>query len=110
MLVLLGLLVFIGSFASKFYFSMGVEPSATIEFLYQGAFLCGVIWWLKHDPRKSAVEPVYCRGLMVGIGWFFMIPYHLIQTRGARGLIPILALIASFFTGYMLAILVYVVL
>jgi hypothetical protein len=39
----------------------------------------------------------------VGIGWFFIIPYHLLKTRGVRGFLPLLALIGTFLFAYVLA-------
>lgn len=106
MLVLLGVTVFVNNFAYGIYYATGVEPSPTVEFLYTGAFICGVVWWLQAEAG-SAVNPVYCSGLLVGIGWLFIIPYHLLQTRGLKGLIPLFALIGSFFAAHILALVVY---
>jgi len=104
MLVLLGLLVFVHTFGSGIYDANGLERLATFEFLYEVAFLCGVVWWLQAEVRRSAVQQVYCSGLLVGAGWFFIIPYHLLKTRGARGFIPLLALIGTFILAYILAV------
>lgn len=103
MLVLLGMLVFVYHFGNGIYFAEGVEPLPTFEFLYSAGFLCGVVWWLKAEAEQSAVKSVHCQGLLVGIGWFFIIPYHLLKTRGVRGLLPLLALIGSFLFAYVLA-------
>ena len=86
-----------------------MEPLPTVEFLYSGVFICGVIWWLQAEPARSAVNPIYCSGLLVGTGWFFIIPYHLLKTRGWKGLIPLFALIGSFLAAHVLALIVYVV-
>lgn len=107
MLVLLAILIFIYNFAAGLYLFSGVEPSPTVEFLYAAAFPCAVVWWLKSEARGSAVVPVYCPGLLLGLGWLFVIPYHLLQTRGVRGLLPLLALIASFLVAQLLAVIVY---
>jgi len=103
MLVLLMILVFIYNFSAGVYYAHGLEPLPSVEFLYTAAFLCGVVWWLNAEAGRSAVQPVYCRGLLVSIGWLFIIPYHLLKTRGARGLIPLLALTASFVIAYICA-------
>ena len=39
---------------------------------------------------------MYCHGLLMSVGWFAIIPYHLLKTRGVRGLLPLLLLIGSF--------------
>lgn len=108
MLVLLGLLVFVYNFGAGIYYVNGLEPLPAFEFLYSAGFLCGVVWWLRADAGRSTVQPVYCSGLLVGIGWFIIIPYHLLKTRGARGLIPLVALIASFVIAYILTVIVYI--
>src|SRR5829696_6439968 len=92
MLVLLGTLVFVYHIGLGIYHTQGLEPLPTFEFLYTAAFLCGVVWWLKAETGKSAVRSIYCPGVLVGIGWLIVIPYHLLKTRGLRGLIPLLAL------------------
>lgn len=107
MLVLLALLVFVYHFGAGIYYVNQLEPLPTFEFLYHAGFLCGVIWWLRADAGTSAVKPVYCSGLLVSIGWFIIIPYHLFKTRGVKGFIPLLALTGSFFVAYILTVIVY---
>jgi hypothetical protein len=107
MLVLLGTLVFVYNLGAGIYYVNGLEPTPTVEFLYTAAFLCGVVWWLQAETGRSAVQPVYCSGLLVGIGWLVIIPYHLLKTRGARGLIPLLALIGSFIVPQILSLILY---
>ena len=107
MLMLLVVLVFVYHFGTGIYRVWDLEPSPTFEFLYTAASLCGFVWWLKADAGTSTVKHVYCLGLLVGIGWIIMIPYHLFKTRGVRGFIPLLALIGSFLAAYLLAVVVY---
>lgn len=110
MLGLLGVLVFVYNLGAGIYVVYGLEPSPTLEFLYQAGFICGVIWWLRADARRSAVQPIYCPGLLVGAAWIVIIPYHLVKTRGARGLIPLFALIGSFVLAHIATLVLYVVL
>ena len=109
MLLLLSILVFVYHFGVGIYYALGLEPSASLEFLYTGAFICGVVWWLKADAQRSGLNQFYCPGLMVGYGWFVIIPYHLLKTRGLRGLIPLLALIGSLLAAYLCAGIVYLI-
>jgi hypothetical protein len=110
MFVLLGILIFVYHFGIGIYSALGLEPLPSFEFLYTAAFLCGVVWWLKAEARTYTVKQVYCLGLLVGIGWIIIIPYHLFKTRGVRGLLPLLALIVSFLAAHLLAIFVYMTL
>lgn len=110
MLVLLGILVFLYHFGIGIYSAGGLEPSPTFEFLYTVAFLCCVIWWLKAEARLYAATPVYCLGLLVGVGWIIIIPHHLFKTRGIRGFIPLGALIGCFLVAHILAVFVFMIL
>ena len=109
MLVLLAILVFIYNFSAGVYYAQALEPLPTVEFLYTSAFLCGVVWWLDTEAGRSAVTPLYCRGLLVGVGWLIIIPYHLLKTRGVKGLIPLVALVGSFVVAHICAFIVYLI-
>ena len=102
MLVLLSVLVFVHNAGLGFYSAHELEPLPAFEFLHNAAFLCGVVWWLRAEVRRSAVVPVYCSGLLVSLGWLVMIPYHLFKTRGVAGLIPLSILIAAVIVPYVL--------
>jgi len=108
MLILLAILIFVYNFATALFVMAGSELSAEVRFLYEAAFLCGAIWWLRSDKRRSAITPIYCQGLLVGLGWFVIIPYHLLKTRGAKGLLPLLLLAGSLVSGLIAAVIVYV--
>ena len=109
MLVLLGILVFVYHFGIGIYSAGGLEPSPAFEFLYTGAFLCGVVWWLRAEARRYALKNLYCLGVLVGVGWVIMIPYHLFKTRGERGFIPLCALIACVLVARILAVFAYMI-
>ncbi len=96
MLVLLIILIFIYHAGAAIYYVHGLEPLPAFEFLYHAAFLCGVVWLLKAERKRSAVTSIYCPGVLVGIGWMIILPYHLLTTRGVRGLIPVFAVLGSF--------------
>ena len=109
MLILLAILIFIYNFAAALIVMAGSEPSAEARFVYLAGFICGSIWWLRSDKHRSAVTPLYCQGLLVYVGWVVIIPYHLIKTRGAKGLLPLLLLAGSFVSAPVAALVVYLV-
>lgn len=106
-LVLLGILVFVYNFRMGIHSAGGLEPSSAFQFLYTVSFLWLVVWWLRAENRRYAIKPVYCLGLLVGVGWMIIIPYHLFKTRGVRGLIPIGALIGSLLVAHVLGVIAY---
>jgi len=107
MLILFAILIFVYNFAAALYAFTGVELSADVQFLYAAAFSCGAIWWLRSDACRSAITPLYCHGVLMGLGWFVIIPYHLLTTRGAKGFLPLLLLAGSFVLAQVAAAIVY---
>ena len=85
MLILLGVLVFVYNLGVGIYYSLGLERSAAFEYLYTVAFIWAVVWWLRAEAKSSPVARIYCEGVVVGYGWIFIIPYHLLKTRGVKG-------------------------
>jgi hypothetical protein len=107
MLVLFAILIFVYHFAGGFYLMMQVEPSPTVEFLYVAGSACAPVWWVKSDTRRSAASSVYCTGLLLGVYWSLTLPYHLLKTRGWKGLLPLLVLIASYLFSQVLVFALY---
>jgi hypothetical protein len=110
MLVLLVALTFVYHTGHTIYELLGWEPLPTFEVLSKAALLCGVVWWLRAEAKRSAVQPVYCQGLLVSLGWLGIVPYHLLKTRGIKGLIPLLVLFGSLVVSYILAIVIFFIL
>jgi hypothetical protein len=107
MFVLICLAIFVYFLGQGLYNLLGLEPLPAVEFLFKLIFICGVVWWLRAETQSSPVTRVYCAGLLVGFGWPIIIPYHLLKTRGVRGLLPLFALIATFVIAEILAIIIY---
>jgi hypothetical protein len=71
-----------------------------------GGFLWAVGWWLRTDCRKRNVAVVYDLGLFLYLAWPIVMPYYLVKTRGAKGLLLILSFIVAYAGAAMLGILV----
>jgi hypothetical protein len=107
MLILFAILIFVYNFAVMLSELAGAEPSQLLRLIYIGMFPCAAIWWLKADGHRSTVTALYCQGLFMNIAWFALIPYHVLKTRGARGLLPLLLLVGSFMTARIAAMVIY---
>jgi len=108
-LVLLIVLTFVYHTGQTLYVLLRVEPLPTFEFLHIAALACGVVWWLRADVKSSGVKELYCDGLLVTAGWVIILPYHLLKTRGLKGFIPLLALLAALIASQVVATVVYAV-
>lgn len=110
MLAMIVVLLFVYNVAYYLYFATGTEPPALVEFLFSIAFVCGVVWWIKSEARRGQIALTYCPGVMLGMMWPIAVPYYLLKTRGAFGLIPLAILAASFIAANILGTIVYVLL
>jgi hypothetical protein len=109
MLGLLVVLTFVYHTGQAIYILLRVDPSPTFEFLHLVALSCGVVWWLRAEAKSSGVKALYCEGLLVTAGWLIIIPYHLLKTRGVKGLVPLFALIGSLIASQVAAAVVYAI-
>ena len=107
MLVLLGAAIFIYHLGRGILDALRLDPPPSLEFLYTIVFVCGVVWWLRAEIPNSAVTRMYCAGLLAYSAWPIIIPYHLLKTRGVRGLLPLFALIGTFVSARILATVIY---
>lgn len=82
MFVLLWTLIFVYHVAFGFYQFHGLETLPELDFIYQVAFVCGLVWLLRAEERRSAVTPVYCQGMLFGIGWLISHPLSPAQNSG----------------------------
>ena len=96
MLVLLIVMMIVYYAGLIVYITVGAEPLPAFEFLYKYGFLCGVVWFIKGEAERSPVARAYCPGVTIGMLWIFLLPYHLLKSRGARGLIPLFALLGTY--------------
>lgn len=97
MLVLLAVMMVVYHVGIMIYLILGEEPLPTFQFLYVFGFLSGIVWFFKAESDRSEVARAYCPGVTICMVWFFLLPYHLIHSRGVRGLIPLFALVAIWF-------------
>jgi hypothetical protein len=107
MLVLLIVLTFVYHTGQTVYALLRVDPLPTFEFLHIFGLSCAVVWWLRADVKSSAVKALYCDGLLVTVGWVIILPYHLLKTRGVKGLIPLLAFLGALIASQVVAAVIY---
>src|SRR6266566_9173110 len=91
--VLLYSFVVITQFAYGLY--LGQAPAA-YTLLHWAAQLWIIGWWLRTDSRKRGVVSVYDLGFFLFIAWPLVMPYYLVKTRGAKGLLVILGFIGAY--------------
>lgn len=81
--------------------------SAALDYLYRVGLLWCLVWWLKADGRRRGVRPVYCLGMLMMVGGFILLPYHLFKTRGVAGLLLILAFFGALIASGVVSIVTY---
>ena len=93
---LLYLYLIIMQIAQGIYFASEIEPSPAFTLIDSIGLLWLVGWWLLTDSRKRGVAWVYDMGFFLSIAWPLIIPYYLLKTRGAKGLLLILAFVITY--------------
>jgi hypothetical protein len=84
------------------YLAREAEPPPAFSFLYPLGLLWVVGWWLRVDSRERGVAWVFDMGLFLYIAWPVFMPYYLLKTRGAKGLLVMLAA-AGVYVGALIA-------
>ncbi len=94
--VLLYIFLVITQIGSGSYFASGDEPSPVFTLINVLGFLWIIGWWLRQDSRKRGIAQVYDIGMFLYIAWPFIMPYYLLKTRGAKGLLVILGFVGAY--------------
>jgi hypothetical protein len=84
------------------YLAREAKLPPAFSLLYPFGFLWAVGWWLRQDSRVRGVGWVFDMGLFLYIAWPIVMPYYLLKTRGAKGLL-LLAAFAGAYVGALLA-------
>ena len=93
---LLYIYVIVMQIASGIYDAGRIEPPSGFSFIKFVGLLWIMGWWLLTDSRKRGVAWVYDIGFFLSIAWPFIMLYYLLKTRGAKGLLLILAFVSIY--------------
>lgn len=88
--------VVITEFAHGVYLGAQLEFPGAITFLFTVGMLWAVGWWLRTDSRRRGVLSVYDLGFFLYLAWPILMPYYLLKTRGARGLLVMLGFVIAY--------------
>jgi hypothetical protein len=93
--------------ARGIYLAGEIEPPAAFTFIIFAGYLWIVGWWLLTDSRKRGVAWVYDIGFFLYLVWPLILPYYLLKTRGAKGLLLILAFVGTYFAASLVGMALY---
>ena len=79
-------------------------PPAGFTFVSALGFIWLVGWWLRRDSRLRSISSVYDLGLFLYFLWPFIMPYYLLKTRGARGLLVVLGFAVAYIGGLLVGV------
>jgi hypothetical protein len=106
--VLLYSFIVIAQCAYGLYLGQQIEAPGGYTLLQWAAQLWIIGWWLRTDSRKRGVVWVYDMGFFLFIAWPLVMPYYLVKTRGAKGLLVILGFIGAYTGAAILGIILSV--
>jgi len=102
--------VVVTQIAYGIYAGYQIEPPGAFTLLYPLARLWIIGWWLRTDSRKRGVPWVYDLGFFLYVAWPLIMPYYLVKTRDAKGLVVVFgfvgAYVAALLVGFTMSVLV----
>jgi hypothetical protein len=93
---LLYTLVVITQFAYGAYLGAQFQFPEGVTIIYSVGVLWALAWWLREDSRRRGVLSVYCLGFFLYLAWPVVMPYYLLKTRGAKGLLVMLGFVVAY--------------
>ena len=74
--------------------------SEATDFLWQVFFALVIAFWTKNDAISKDLYTPFEYSYFVLIFWPFVLPYHLIKTRGTEGLLMFLGVLSLYFLPF----------
>jgi hypothetical protein len=89
------------------YYS-GTSSSGNLEIVWALTFVVLIAMWVEADSRSyPEVYRPYEFGFLAFLFWFAYLPYYLVRTRKATGLLWLLGLAALYQLGFILKLALY---
>lgn len=92
------------------YLAREAELPPAFSLLYPIGLLWVVGRWLRRDSKARGVRWVFDMGLFLYIAWPVVMPYYLLKTRGAKGLLAILAFAGAYVGALLAGAILYILL
>jgi len=93
-----------------FYLAGQLEAPESFTWISPFAFLWVIGWWLLTDSRKRGIKLVYDMGLVLYIAWPLFMPYYLLKTRGAKGMLVIIGFVSTWIVALLVGVGLYLLL
>ena len=106
---LLYIFVILMQTAFGIYAASQIEPPTAFTFIAYVGIMWIMGWWLLVDSRKRGIAGVYDIGFFLAIAWIFIMPYYLLKTRGAKGLLLIVAFLGVYMGSLLAGGILYLV-
>jgi len=104
--VLLYAFAFTSQIGHAFYSVTEGESPAGFTVASGIGFLWILGWWLRCDSRLRGIPWIYDMGMFLYILWPFILPYHLLKSRGTWGLLGILGFAGAYIGGLVVGVIV----
>jgi hypothetical protein len=102
-----GLFFLIANVAHGLYAARGRESSAAFALLSYVGAAWTMSYWIHSDYLRLGVREPLDLGWFVFLTWPLALPYHLIKTRGLRGLFILAGFTALFLGTYLVGALIF---
>ena len=89
----------ISEIGEGFYIVTEGEPPRGFTVAGGIGFLWILGWWMRRDSRLRDIPWIYDMGMFLNILWPLIMPYYLLKSRGARGLLYVFGFAGAYIGG-----------
>ncbi|MCU1264207.1 MAG: hypothetical protein JWM21_525 [Acidobacteria bacterium] len=89
------------------YITSGIDPPPAFILINALCFLWLMGWWLRRDKGKRSLSCTFDIGMFLYVAWPIIMPYHLLKSRGTKGLLIILGFIGAYVGAGVLGVVLY---
>lgn len=79
----------------------GRDTSSATGLLWAGIFALAIALWTSNDAKRRSLYKPYEYSYLVFLFWPFVLPYHLVRTRGVEGLLIFFCVMGLHFLPFM---------
>lgn len=93
-------IILVGNAGTAVYAANGRPPGSVFLVLYYVGFSTAASWWVLSDCRERGIATSIDHGWFVFYAWPIVVPYHVLKTRGGRGVLLLGGLMLWFLATY----------
>jgi len=105
--VLLYIFLITSQVVTGLYIAGGLEPPALFTLMYAAGLIWILGWWMRDDSKRRGMNWIFDMGFFLLLAWPIVLPYHLLKSRGMKGVLVIIGFAAIYLAAIVSGIVLY---